>query len=86
MRPARVVLPSVLDLCPRLRSRTRPTAVEIHRLLVALAEAFPDAVLLARDPRVAEWLDTTPYDHLAADVITAARALSDVLAALDHPP
>jgi hypothetical protein len=85
MRPARAVLPSVLDICPRLRPRTRRTALEIRRLLIAVAEAFPDAALLARDPRVAEWLDTTVYDQVAADVITAARALSDVLAALDHP-
>jgi spermidine synthase len=85
MRPARVVLPSILDVCPRLRPRTRRTAVEIRRLLAALARSFPDAAFLARDPRAAEWLDTTPYDHVAADVITAARALSDVLVALDHP-
>jgi hypothetical protein len=86
MRPARVVLPSVLDLCPRLRPRAHRAAVEIRRLLVAVSEAFPDAAFLAHDPRAAEWLDTTAYDHVAADVITAARALSDVLAALDHPP
>ena len=71
MRPARVVLPSVLDLCPRLRPRAHRTAVEIRRLLAALAEAFPDAALLARDPRAAEWLDTTVHDHVAADIIVA---------------
>lgn len=86
MRRARAVLPSVLDLCPRLRPRTRRTAIQTRRLLAAIAEAFPDAALLARDPRAAEWLDTTAYDHVAAHLIAAARALSDALAALDHPP
>jgi hypothetical protein len=86
MRPERVLLPSLLDICPLLRPRTHRTAVEIRRLLADLAEAFPDAALLAHDPRAAEWLDTTVYDHVAAHLITAARALSDALAAMDHPP
>lgn len=85
MRQASPVLPSALDLCPRLRFRARRATLEVRRLVAAVAAAFPDAALLARDPRAAEWMDTTVYDHIAADVIASARALSDALAALDHP-
>lgn len=79
-------LPSVLDLCPRLRRRVRRAAIEVHHLVDHLGAAFPDAAFLAREPRAAEWMDTTPYDHVVADLITLARALSDAISALDEPP
>jgi hypothetical protein len=78
--------PALVDLCPRLRHRARRTTVEIRRLVQVLVAAFPDSVFLARDPRFAEWMDSTPYDHVAADLITCARALSNAIAALDDPP
>lgn len=80
------MIPSVLDICPRLRRRARRAAVEIRRLVDGLVVAFPDAAFLARDPGVAERIDTTRYDLVAADFISAARALSEALFALDEPP
>ncbi len=80
------VVPSVLDICPHLRGRARRTAVEIQRLVDTLVVAFPDAAFLAREPRAAEWMDTTLYDHVLADVISAAGALSDAISALGEPP
>jgi hypothetical protein len=85
LRPARPT-PSLLDICPRARGRARRAAIEIRRLVRALAIDFPDSIHLARAPGAAEWMDTTPYDHVAADVIIAAKALSDAIAALDDPP
>lgn len=82
----RAVLPSALDLCPRLRPRARRASREIHKLVSALAEAFPDAAVLARDPRATEWMDTTEYDRVAADVIASACSLADALAALADAP
>jgi hypothetical protein len=60
--------------------------IEIRRLVDALVVAFPDAALLAHDPSAAERMDTTPYDHVAADLIAHARALSVAIAALVDPP
>ena len=79
------VLPSVLDICPRLRRPTRRAAAEIRRLLDGLVNAFPDAAFLARNPSAADCMDTTHYDHLVADFICAARAISEAIAALDRP-
>jgi hypothetical protein len=62
-----------------------PTA-EIRRLVHAMAAAFPDAAFLARERGAAEWMDTTPWDHAAADFIASATALADALSALDDPP
>jgi hypothetical protein len=75
-----------LDVCPRLRRPARRAAVEIRRLVDALVLAFPDAAFLARDPSAAERIDSTRYDHVAADLICAARAVSDAISALDDPP
>jgi hypothetical protein len=86
MRRAPAVLPSLLDLCPRLRPRARRASLEIRRLVRTLVAAFPDAAFLAREPRAAQWMDTTPWDHAAADLIVSARALSDALSGLDDPP
>lgn len=60
--------------------------VEIRRLVESLIAAFPDSALLAREPRAAEWMDSTPYDYVAADLIACAHALSRAIAALDDPP
>jgi hypothetical protein len=79
------VLPSVLDICPQLRGPARRSVVALRRLVDGLVVAFPDAAFLAREPRAAEWLDTTPHDHLVADLISSAGALSDALAALGEP-
>jgi hypothetical protein len=80
------VIPSLLDLCPQLRGPARRSVVALRRLVDGLLLAFPDAALLAREPRAAEWLDTTLYDHLVADLLSSAGALSDALAALGEPP
>ena len=87
-RPARPPhqLPSVLDICPHLHRRARRTAIEIRRLVDALIADFPDSAFLAREPGAAEWMDTTPYDHVAAELIVSARAFSQALSALDDPP
>jgi hypothetical protein len=77
--------PSLVDFCPRLRHRARRTTAEIRRLVQILVADFPDAALLAQDPRLAECMDSTPYDHVAADIITCARALSRAIAELDSP-
>ena len=69
------LIPSVVDFCPGLRHRARCTRAELRRLIQILVEAFPDSAILARDPSVSEWIDSTPYDHAAADAITCARAL-----------
>lgn len=86
MRRAPALLPSLSDLCPQLRPRARSAAIEIHRLVDTLVAAFPDAAFLAREPGAAEWMDTTPWDHVAADLIASARALSDALSGLNEPP
>jgi hypothetical protein len=78
-------LPSVLDLCPRLRRRARRAAIEVHHLVDHLGAAFPDAAFLAREPRAAEWMDTTPYDHVVADFIAVAHAICNAISALDDP-
>lgn len=54
--------------------------------MASLAAAFPDSALLAREPGCAEWLDSTLYDQVAADVIAAALALTESIAALDQHP
>ena len=79
-------IPSALAICPRLRPRARHAAIESRRLVATLIAAFPDAALLVSDPGAAERIDTTPYDHVAADVIAAARTLCDAIAALADPP
>jgi hypothetical protein len=79
------IIPSVLDICPHLRRPAQRAAVEVRRLVGAVAIAFPDAVLLARDPSAAERIDSTYFDHVAADLIRAAHALSDAISALDEP-
>jgi hypothetical protein len=80
------VVPSVLDICPHLRGRARRTAVQIRRLVDALVVDFPDAAFLVREPRAAEWMDSTLYDHVVADLISSARTLSDAIVALGEPP
>lgn len=80
------MLPSVLDICPRLRRPTRRAAVELRRLVDGLVIAFPDAAFLARHPSAADCMDTTHYDHVVAELICAARAINAAIAALDEPP
>lgn len=80
------VVPSVLDICPHLRRRARRAAVEVRRLVHGLVVAFPDAAFLARTPGAADWIDTTWYDHVVADLISSARALSEAISDLDDPP
>jgi hypothetical protein len=50
----------------------------LQRSLIAYC---PDADLLADDPDIAERITTYPEDHVAADVVMAARAL---VVALDY--
>jgi hypothetical protein len=59
---------------------------QIRRLVEALAATFPDSAILVSDPGAAERFNTTPHDHVVADVIAAACALRDAIAALDDPP
>jgi hypothetical protein len=65
------------------RSDFRPTAIQIG--LDALTAAFPDAALLASDPSFADRTDTTPFDHVAADLIASARTLLRDIDALADP-
>jgi hypothetical protein len=74
-----------MDLCPRLRPPARRAANEIRRLIDALVAAFPDAALLVRDPRLAEQINTTPHDHVAADLINSAHALLRAVDGLADP-
>jgi hypothetical protein len=78
--------PSAIDICPSLRPRARYAATNVRRLVATLLAAFPDSAFLVRDPGAAERINTTPYDHIAADVIAAARTLCDAIAVLDDPP
>ena len=78
--------PSAIEICPSLRPRARHAATNIRRLVATLIAAFPDSALLVRDPGAAERINTTPYDHIAADVIAAAHTLCDAIAVLDDPP
>ena len=83
------VIPSVLDICdfcPRVRRHARRTLANVRQLANAVAMAFPDAVLLARDPSAADRIETTYHEHVAADLYRAARALGDVISALDESP
>ena len=52
--------------------RCRRTILTLQRHLIALC---PDAHALACDPSLAERIDTTPYDHTAADAIDSAEQL-----------
>jgi hypothetical protein len=79
-------IPSVFDLCPGVRRPARRVTNEVRRLIDALLAALPDAALLVRDPRLAERIDTTPHDHVAADLITSARALLRAVDGLADPP
>jgi hypothetical protein len=78
-------LPSVLDLCPHVRRPARRAAIQIGHLVAALTAAFPDAALLASDPSFADRIDTTPFDHVAADLIASARTLLRDIEALADP-
>lgn len=78
-------LPPALALCPELRRPAARLSVSTRRLIELLLGCFPDAELLARDRSVAERTNTTPYEHLAADAITAARRLLETLDALGRP-
>lgn len=79
-------IPSVTDVCPGVRRPARRVAVEIRCLVDALVADFPDAALLARDPGLAERINTTPHDHVAAHVIVAARAFLRAVDDLADPP
>lgn len=78
-------LPSVLDLCPDVRRPARQAAIQIGHILDALTAAFPDAALLASDPSFADRINTTPFDHVAADLIASARTLLRDIDALADP-
>jgi len=52
--------------------RCRRTVLTLRRHLIALC---PDAAGLVRDPSLAERMDTTPYDHTAADALAGANLL-----------
>jgi len=79
-------IPSVMDLCPGVRRPARRAANEVRCLINALVAAFPDAALLARDHGFAERTDTTPHDHVAADLITSAHAFLRAVEDLADPP
>ena len=52
--------------------RCRRTLLTLRRHLIALC---PNAPALTRDRSLAERIDTTPYDHTAADALEAAEQL-----------
>jgi hypothetical protein len=78
-------LPSAVALSPPLHRAARRASTATRRLVDALVAAFPDALALARDPGLAERIDTTPYDPVAAGAITAARSLLAAIDDLEHP-
>jgi hypothetical protein len=56
--------------------RCRAHLLELRRCLIALCG---DAEAIALDPSLCERIDTTPFDHTAADVIGAADNLLEAL-------
>lgn len=78
-------LPPPLRGCTNLRRPVARLSASTRHLIKLLLYFFPDAGPIARNPRVADHTSTDPYDHLAADAITAARHLVAVLDALDRP-
>ena len=71
-------------LSPRLRRRAARTRRILGRLRRDLVDFLPTAPLLVAEPSIAERIDTTPEDHLAADALVAITALLDALADLEH--
>ena len=71
-------------LSPRLRRRAARTRRILGRLRRDLVDFLPTAPLLVADPSLAERIDTTPEDHIAADALVAIAALFDALADLEH--
>ena len=63
-----------------VRARVRRCRRQLASLRRTLLAHSPDALALARDPSLAERIDTTPYDHDAAEALLPLDAL---LAALD---
>jgi hypothetical protein len=70
-------LPWPKPVCAHARRCLR-SVLTLRRHLIALC---PDAPALARDRSLAERMDTTPYDHTAADALEAAEQL---IAALEN--
>ena len=68
-RPSRSIWPRPIRLQAR---RCRARLLALRRSLIDLC---PEAELLARDREIAERITTYPEDHVAADVIAAARLL-----------
>jgi len=75
----------VLALCPELRRPMARLWVSTRHLTALLLAAFPDAHDLARDRTIAEHIETTPHDHLAADAVAAAYRLLKTLDGLARP-
>ena len=78
-------LPPALALWPELRRPAARLCVSTRTLTELLLAFFPVARLLARDRTIAEYTNTTPYDHLAADTVAAACHLLDTLEQLARP-
>jgi hypothetical protein len=63
--------------------RCRRTIVTLRRNLIALC---PDAPALALNPPLAERINTTPYDHTAADALDGAERLLSRICSTPDPP
>lgn len=78
-------LPPALALWPELRRPAARLRVSARTLTELLLASFPVAGLLARDRTIAEHINTTPYDHLAANTVAAVHHLVDALDELARP-
>lgn len=86
--------PASKHRCAPPSSRTLPTATRrlLRRLWSGLRQLereicphFPTAVALSLSPHLAECSDSTPQDHVVADLLVALRAAAAAIADLDLP-
>lgn len=76
--PVARALPPATRRCLR---RLRRTLLLIERDIAGL---FPTAVSLSYDPDLACRFESTPHDHVVADLLVALRVTGVAIADLDH--
>jgi hypothetical protein len=67
------------------RRRFRRLWTSLRQLEREICPHFPTAVALSLSPHLAESSDSTPQDHVVADLIVALRAAAAAIADLDQP-
>jgi hypothetical protein len=78
--------PAVLSLLsPGVRRRIFRLARALGRLERTVVDDFPMADALSVQPDLATYFDTTPEDHLLADLLATLRALNRAIEDLQHP-